>query len=112
MENNEEIIKWIINNVDEQVVPCDEGNAEGLVYNLVHLLLDGKKYEPYNYLESQDEEIKELYKKYKYTKEKLMDFWSDLYYYMEEYEEKKGKTPKEISELDNWIREIYFREIK
>jgi hypothetical protein len=30
--------KWIVANVDESVVPADEGFAEGLVYNLVHLL--------------------------------------------------------------------------
>ena len=47
--------RWIIENVDEQVVPQDEGNGEALVYNLVHLLRGtGNKY---RYAQDQDAEL-------------------------------------------------------
>jgi len=48
--------KWVIKNINENVVPIDEGNGGALVYNIVHLIRgDGKKY---NYSREQDEEIK------------------------------------------------------
>lgn len=34
--------RWIIENVDETVVPRDEGNDAALIYNLVHLLRGDK----------------------------------------------------------------------
>lgn len=51
------IEQWILDNVNETVVPSDEGSAEGLVYNLIHLLRDGKGYRRYNYQPDQDAEI-------------------------------------------------------
>ena len=48
--------RWIIENIDETIVPADEGNDIGLIYNLVHLLRgDGQKYD---YKPEQDDEIK------------------------------------------------------
>ena len=48
--------RWIMDNVDETVVPNDEGDKGALIYNLVHLLRgDGKKYK---YLSEQDDELK------------------------------------------------------
>lgn len=46
---------WIIENIDETVVPRDEGNADALVYNLIHLLRGDVQ--AYNYLPEQDEEV-------------------------------------------------------
>ena len=58
----DQLIEWIVKNVDESIVPMDEGNGDALVYNLVHLALgDGKKY---NYQPEQDDEIEGLMKKY------------------------------------------------
>lgn len=54
----EEISKfeqWIVENVDETVVPLDEGNGDALAYNLLHLLLGDNQ--QYDYLPSQDAEI-------------------------------------------------------
>jgi len=53
----EEIVRWIVENVDELVVPGDEGNGDALVYNLVHLARAGKDYRPYCYEADQDKEI-------------------------------------------------------
>lgn len=51
------VINWILQNVDESVVPNDEGNGGALVYNLVHLAMkDGKEY---HYGPEQDEELEE-----------------------------------------------------
>lgn len=48
---------WIITNVDESIVPADEGNGKALVFNLIHLLRgDGERY---NYAPKQDAELKE-----------------------------------------------------
>lgn len=47
--------QWVIENVDETVVPIDEGNGNGLKYNLIHLIFgDGKVYD---YKEEQDKEV-------------------------------------------------------
>lgn len=59
MELTSEDIKkfeaWIIANVNDRVVPGDEGNSEALIFNLVHLVRgDGERY---NYLPHQDKEI-------------------------------------------------------
>jgi hypothetical protein len=40
--NKKEIVEWIVKNVDDRDVPSDEGNGKALVYNLVHLALDGR----------------------------------------------------------------------
>jgi hypothetical protein len=53
----ERIVRWIVKNVDELVVPDDEGNGDALVYNLVHLAREGKIYRRYAYEADQDEEI-------------------------------------------------------
>lgn len=47
--------RWVIENVDETVVPADEGNPEGLIYNLVHLIRGDEL--QYNYLDEQDREL-------------------------------------------------------
>jgi hypothetical protein len=70
MENKKEnltiksraFINWVINNVDERVIPADEGDGEGLVYNLIHLFKDGENYKHYNYEEEQNDEIEMWYK--------------------------------------------------
>lgn len=50
--------KWIVENVDETIVPADEGNGDGLIYNLVQRLRYGKAGERlYAYLPEQDAEI-------------------------------------------------------
>lgn len=47
---------WIIENINETIVPADEGCATGLIYNLVHLVRgDGERYD---YKPEQDDEIK------------------------------------------------------
>ena len=49
--------KWVLANVDETVVPADEGNPEALIYNLIHLIRgDGLKYD---YLDEQDRELED-----------------------------------------------------
>jgi hypothetical protein len=47
--------KWIIENIDDTIVPADEGNADALVFNIVHLLMGDRI--RYNYLPEQDKEI-------------------------------------------------------
>lgn len=50
--------RWIIDNVDETLVPGDEGNGDALLYNLMQRLRHGKGEEQlYNYLRGQDLEI-------------------------------------------------------
>ena len=47
--------QWVIENVDESLVPSDEGNGDALAYNLIHKILgDGDRYD---YLPTQDMEI-------------------------------------------------------
>jgi hypothetical protein len=60
----EVIEEWIVKNVTEDVVPCDEGNCDALIYNLIHLLRDGEGYQKYQYAQKQDDELAEIYKKY------------------------------------------------
>jgi len=57
MLNKQELIEWIKENIDSTDIPNDEGNSDALIYNLVHLALDGKGYKKYKYLPEQDEEI-------------------------------------------------------
>jgi len=52
-----EIVRWIIQNVDARDVPGDESNGPALIYNLVHLAREGKNYRKYNYEPDQDKEI-------------------------------------------------------
>ena len=47
--------KWIISNVTTAVVPDDEGNEEGLIYNLVHCLRGNSL--RYCYMKDQDVEV-------------------------------------------------------
>ena len=51
-EFKNKLVEWIVLNVDESDVPGDEGNGEGLVYNLVQLAINGKDYKRYDYTES------------------------------------------------------------
>jgi len=48
--------KWIIENIDEMVVPSDEGNGDALIYNLVHLIRGDNR--RYDYKPNQDDELK------------------------------------------------------
>jgi hypothetical protein len=63
--NKDELIEWIIKNVDANVVPPDEGNGDALKFNMVYLVLDGGKTR-YQYLPEQDEQLRMLYEKYGY----------------------------------------------
>lgn len=54
------IERWIIENVNSDDVPSDEGNTEALVYNLVHKLREGKSYRRYRYEQDQDIELTSL----------------------------------------------------
>ena len=50
--------QWIIENVDDTLVPNDEGNGDALVYNIVQRLRFGKeRASRYTYLPEQDAEI-------------------------------------------------------
>ena len=47
--------KWLIENIDETIVPSDEGNVDAMIFNLVHLVRgDGEKYD---YKPHQDKEL-------------------------------------------------------
>lgn len=55
---NEEKIRfsqWVIENIDDHVVPCDEGNGEALVFNLVHAIRGDN--ERYDYQDHQHKEL-------------------------------------------------------
>jgi hypothetical protein len=56
-EDRAKIEAWILNEVSAAVVPSDEGNEEALIYNLIHLLRDGRDFEPYSYKPEQDAEL-------------------------------------------------------
>lgn len=47
--------QWLIENIDETIVPADEGNGDALLYNLVHLLRGDK--EKYDYQPRQNNEL-------------------------------------------------------
>lgn len=50
--------QWVIENVNETIVPGDERNGAALVYNLIHLLRgDCKKYD---YSPNQDRELRSM----------------------------------------------------
>jgi hypothetical protein len=59
-----QIVRWIVLNVDANVVPGDEGNGDALIYNMVHLAKEGPTYRHYDYDELQDAEIEALKKRY------------------------------------------------
>jgi len=64
-DDEKEIIRaWIVKNVDDRDVPGDEGNPDALIYNLVHLLQEGRPYRMYEYQADQDAEIEQLKRKY------------------------------------------------
>ena len=54
--------QWLIENIDETVVPGDEGNGDALVYNLVQCIRIGDVEQAwtyfYRYLPEQDRELK------------------------------------------------------
>ena len=60
MNTNEisKIEKWIVANVTAGVVPSDEGNSYGFIYNLIQLLRKTGK--SYDYLPEQTEELRSL----------------------------------------------------
>lgn len=54
------VIKWILENIDSNLVPTDEGNSEGLIYNC--LMAAMQKEERFEYKPSQYKLIIELRK--------------------------------------------------
>ena len=61
-QHADQLVRWILENVDETVVPADELNDGALVYNLVHLALHGPGYEKYDYKPDQNEWIEKNYR--------------------------------------------------
>jgi len=49
--------QWVIENIDAQVIPNDEGYGEALVFNLVHAIRGDN--ERYAYHEAQHKEMKQ-----------------------------------------------------
>lgn len=54
------IIEWIINNVTADVVTGAEGSTDGLIFNLVNLVVGSK--ERYKYTKEQDDNLEEWIK--------------------------------------------------
>ena len=48
-------LRWVLENIDETVVPEDERNGDALIYNLIHRILGDNK--EYHYEIAQDEEL-------------------------------------------------------
>lgn len=64
-EQKEFLIAWIVRNVDAGVVPCDEGNTEGLIYNLVNLVRHGPDFQDgWTYAPAQRAEVEAYKAKY------------------------------------------------
>lgn len=65
------IRQWILENVDASVVPGDEGNDRGLIWNMIGLLYHSHPYngtdgyEPYRYRVTQDEKLNQWSKEVK-----------------------------------------------
>jgi hypothetical protein len=61
-DDQKEIIQnWILTEIPEvDVVPGDEGSVDGLIYNLIHLLHEGRDFRHYHYEPDQDEELAKL----------------------------------------------------
>jgi hypothetical protein len=59
MINKEELIEWIKEFVDSEMVPSDEGLTEGLVYNMVQFVLNDNNYnyQHWNYEEDQQKDV-------------------------------------------------------
>jgi hypothetical protein len=57
-EQKELFKRWIIENVDDNVVPGDEGDGDALAYNLIQLLYYGNAGKMYSYQSRQDKVIK------------------------------------------------------
>jgi hypothetical protein len=53
--------RWIIEHVDDTVVPADEGHGQALAYNLIQRLRHGRAARLYNYEPDQDAEIMSWY---------------------------------------------------
>ena len=52
-------VEWVKNDLQSyKVIPRDEGNEDALIYNIVHNIMDGPDFRPYNYEPEQDKEIK------------------------------------------------------
>jgi len=54
-EEKDTFIKWVIENINSDVIPEDEGDSKALIFNIIHRI-NGDK-ETYNYLRHQDEEM-------------------------------------------------------
>lgn len=75
------VIKWILENVDAGLVPTDEGNSEGLIYNCLMAVMQKEElfeYKPEQYkfiIELRKQmglaEEKELNEQYEFSKEGL-----------------------------------------
>lgn len=53
------LIRWIIENVDAGMVPSDEGNTDGLIWNMVQYVLHDGTIERYRYDESHTRQIED-----------------------------------------------------
>ncbi len=59
------IERWIVQNVSADYVPGDEGNTEGLIYNLIALLREWPEDKArYRYTAEHNAVVMELYRKY------------------------------------------------
>ena len=57
-EQKKLFVEWIKEHLmSRKVVPNDEGNEDALIYNIVHNILDGPDFAPYNYESEQDKEL-------------------------------------------------------
>ena len=50
-------IKWVTMNINNSIVPPDEGNTEGLIFNLIQLIIGSE--ERWCYEEEQKENVEE-----------------------------------------------------
>ncbi len=54
-EEKARFVRWVIENLDDRIVPGDEGNGDALVYNIVHMICGDR--DRYHYRTDQDLEI-------------------------------------------------------
>ena len=60
-DKEKEVFKqWIIENVDDTIVPADEGDGAALAYNLIQRLYHGKGAALYSYTPEQDKELRAM----------------------------------------------------
>ena len=54
-EEKARFVQWVIENITDNHVPGDEGNEEGLIFNIVHAILGDN--DLYGYRKEQNDEI-------------------------------------------------------